>query len=85
MDRSSHPADVPRPQAPLPPHLLETLRACEAIAARLSLLQQQVDAELRRLREVQNQAPAMPDPASPAILALAGRILRWLGEKLERP
>ena len=68
----------------LPPHLEEKLRTCEAIAARMSVLQRQVDSELERLHEAPADGPTTCYYASPAILAAVSRVLCWIREKVAR-
>lgn len=67
---------------PLPAHLDEKLRTCEAIAARMRVLQQQVDAELEQLERADHDGPGTSYYASPAILAAVNRILVWIREKV---
>ena len=81
MDAATPPAQVPTSRSPLPPHLEDKLRTCEAIAARMRFLQQQVDAELARLERF-DDGPTTSFYTSPAILAAVHRVLRWIREKV---
>ena len=67
---------------PIPSHLEEKLRTCEAIAVRIRLLQQQVDTEIAQLDRADPEAPTTSYYASPAILAAVNRILIWIRDKV---
>jgi len=82
MDAATPSAPPQSPRSPLPPHLEEKLRTCEAIAARMHLLQQQVDAELKQWERADADRPATSYYASPAILAAVNKVLFWIREKV---
>jgi hypothetical protein len=76
------PTAHPQPPGSLPAHLEEKLRTCEVIAARMSVLQQQVDAEIQQLDRAQHDGPITSFYASPAILSAVNKLLRWIREKV---
>ena len=82
MDAATPSAFPDQPGSALPAHLEEKLRTCEAIAARMRVLQQQVDAELAQLDQAEPDGPTTSFYASPAILSAVDRILRWIREKV---
>ncbi len=65
----------------LPQHLEDKLKTCEAIAARMRVLQEQVDAELARLERF-DDGPTTSFYSSPAILAAVHKVLGWIRHKV---
>ena len=82
MDVPSASTDTPAPRSSLPPELEEKLRTCEAIAARMSVLQQQVDLELEHLQSSPSDGPSTSYYTSPAIIAAVAKVLNWIREKV---
>ncbi len=81
MDAATPPTQEQTSRPPLPPHLEDKLKTCEAIAARMRVLQEQVDAELARLERF-DDGPTISLYTSPAILAAVHKVLRWIREKV---
>ena len=82
MDRPPAPVETPSTLNPLPTELEEKLRICEAIAARMRMLQCQVDFELERLRTAPVEVPPTFCCESPAILVVVTKLLRWIRTKI---
>jgi hypothetical protein len=82
MDAPPVSADAPSSRSSLPPDLEEKLRTCEAIAARMDVLQQQVDLELEHLQSSPSDGPTTSYYTSPAIIAAVTKVLHWIREKV---
>jgi hypothetical protein len=82
MDTPPAPVETTSSPGPLPSELEEKLRTCEAIAARMSMLQRQVDLELQQLHTAPVEVPQTSYYESPAILAAVAKLLRWIREKV---
>ena len=76
------PVETPSPVDPLPSELEGKLRTCEAIAARMSMLQRQVDLEREQLRKIRHEVPERTCHGVPAIRPAVTKLLRWLREKV---
>lgn len=66
----------------LPPELEQKLQLCEGIVARMRVLQEQVDWEIRQLAAAA-PVPEKPYEAAPAIRLAVSSVLRWMIETLK--
>lgn len=80
MTRQDSQDHGPAPQPAIPAELDRQLKTCEGLIARMSLLQAQIDRELR----LQSKSPALPMPfeGGPAVRLAVSSVLRWIGEAL---